>query len=103
MLDTIWEVSNSNADTCRFGGLQTTTFAIHDICLHNEYVQPLREELHADYAKFERTGKGLSLLDSFIKESARLTPVESSMAFISLPPRRICSVIASLSLSIRDY
>ncbi|RYP59192.1 hypothetical protein DL769_008649 [Monosporascus sp. CRB-8-3] len=55
----------------------TITFAIHDICLYPEYVAPLREELKNDYDAFERTGKGLGLLDSFIKESARLTPVES--------------------------
>ncbi|KAG8158165.1 hypothetical protein KVR01_011926 [Diaporthe batatas] len=55
----------------------TITFAIHDLCLHPEYVQPLREELHAGYAEFERTSTGLPLLDSFIKESARVTPVEA--------------------------
>ena len=55
----------------------TVTFAIHDLCLHPEYVEPLRAECEAQYAEFERTGTGLPLLDSFIKESARLTPVES--------------------------
>ncbi|KAF4631712.1 hypothetical protein G7Y89_g6427 [Cudoniella acicularis] len=55
----------------------TITFAFHDICIHPEYVQPLREELQTKYGAFERTGTGLPLLDSFIKESARLTPVES--------------------------
>jgi cytochrome P450 len=55
----------------------TITFAIHDMCLHPEYVEPLRQELQQGYAEFERTGTGLPLLDSFIKESARLTPVEA--------------------------
>ncbi|KAI1172625.1 cytochrome P450 [Nemania sp. FL0916] len=55
----------------------TITFAIEDLCLHPEYVKPLREEAELLYGEFERTGKGLPLLDSFIKESARLTPVES--------------------------
>jgi cytochrome P450 len=55
----------------------TVTFAIHDLCLHPEYVTPLRKECEAQYTDFERTGTGLPLLDSFIKESARLTPVES--------------------------
>ncbi|EUC33179.1 hypothetical protein COCCADRAFT_96747 [Bipolaris zeicola 26-R-13] len=55
----------------------TVTFAIHDLCLHPEYVAPLRAECQAQYADFERKGTGLPLLDSFIKESARLTPVES--------------------------
>jgi hypothetical protein len=40
-------------------------------------MEPLREECNTQYAKFERTGTGLPLLDSFVKESARLTPVES--------------------------
>jgi len=55
----------------------TVTFAIHDLCLHPEYVEPLRKECEAQYADFEQAGTGLPLLDSFIKESARLTPVES--------------------------
>ncbi|KAI2470639.1 cytochrome P450 [Annulohypoxylon bovei var. microspora] len=55
----------------------TITFAIHDLSLHPEYVEPLRNELSTSYEAFERTGDGLPLLDSFIKESARLTPVES--------------------------
>lgn len=57
---------------------QTVTFAIHDLCLHPSYVAPLRTELSAtQYKAFEESGVGLPLLDSFIKESARLTPVES--------------------------
>ncbi|KAI2466919.1 cytochrome P450 [Annulohypoxylon bovei var. microspora] len=55
----------------------TITFAIHDLCLHPEYMEPLRKEVDAQYGEFEGTGQGLPLLDSFIKESARLTPVES--------------------------
>ncbi|KAI1273034.1 cytochrome P450 [Xylaria sp. FL0933] len=55
----------------------TITFAIQDLCLHPEYIDPLRSENKRLYAEFERTGQGLPLLDSFIKESARLTPVES--------------------------
>ncbi|KAL4925063.1 cytochrome P450 [Aspergillus undulatus] len=55
----------------------TITFAIHDLCLHPEYTEPLRAELEAQYSQFLLSGRGLPLLDSFIKESARLTPVES--------------------------
>lgn len=57
---------------------QTITFTIHDLCIHPEYVEPLRRELGIQYSEFEFTAQGLPLLDSFIKESARLTPVESS-------------------------
>ncbi|KAJ8133116.1 hypothetical protein O1611_g504 [Lasiodiplodia mahajangana] len=55
----------------------TITFALHDLCLHPEYAQPLRRELSEHYVQFEQTGVGLPLLDSFIKESARLTPIEA--------------------------
>lgn len=57
--------------------LQTTTFALQDVCIHPEYNEPLLKELKEGYEEFERTGRGLPLLDSFIKESARLTPVEA--------------------------
>ncbi|CEL06473.1 hypothetical protein ASPCAL09650 [Aspergillus calidoustus] len=57
----------------------TITFAIRDLCLHPEYAEPLRAELEAEYKNFLQTGQGLPLLDSFIKESARLTPVESTL------------------------
>lgn len=57
----------------------TTTFAIQDLCLHPEYVEPLRTEIEGPaYTIFESTAQGLPLMDSFIKESARLTPLESS-------------------------
>ncbi|KAI9148716.1 Cytochrome P475 monooxygenase [Paramyrothecium foliicola] len=55
----------------------TIVYVVHDLCLHPEYIEPLRAELKASFKEFERTGKGLPLLDSFIKESSRLTPVES--------------------------
>ena len=65
-------ISNNSANS------KTITFAIHDLCLHPEYVGPLREELQGNqYAEFEQTARGLPLLDSFVKESARLTPVEA--------------------------
>ena len=57
---------------------QTIVYVIHDLCLHPEYIEPIRRELEKSYEEFEHTGYGLPLLDSFIKESARLTPVESS-------------------------
>ncbi|KAL2811219.1 hypothetical protein BDW59DRAFT_168043 [Aspergillus cavernicola] len=57
----------------------TVTFAIHDLCLHPEYTEPLRAELEAQYIQFLKSGRGLPLLDSFIKDSSRLTLVESSI------------------------
>lgn len=55
----------------------TIVYVIHDLRLHPEYMEPIRKELETSYQGFERTGQGLPLLDNFIKESARLTPVES--------------------------
>lgn len=64
-----------------FGSVHIVTtnlcFAIHDLCLHPEYVPALRSELNSAWDHFEQTGKGLPLLDSFLKESARTTPTES--------------------------
>lgn len=40
-------------------------------------MEPLRAEFVENYEKFERSAKGLPLMDSFINESARLTPVEA--------------------------
>lgn len=59
---------------------QTATFVLQDLCLHPEYIEPLRKEIDGPaYASFEKAASGLPLLDSFMKESARLTPVESSV------------------------
>ncbi|CAG8981795.1 hypothetical protein HYALB_00004738 [Hymenoscyphus albidus] len=56
----------------------TICFTIHDLCLQPEYIFSIRAELESSQGScFEKTGKGLLLLNSFIKESARTTPVES--------------------------
>ncbi|TGO16642.1 hypothetical protein BPAE_0481g00020 [Botrytis paeoniae] len=53
-------------------------FAIHELCLHPEYAEPLRKEFEGpEYKIFETTGNGLPLMDSFLKESARLSPVDN--------------------------
>lgn len=52
------------------------TYALDDLCNHPEYVEPLRTELEA----CDTTGddlENLPLLDSFLKESARLHPSDS--------------------------
>lgn len=64
--------------------IKTLTYAVYDLCLHPEYVQPLREEIEGPkYIEFSKTAKGLPLLDSFIKESVRLTPTEASKSLDS--------------------
>ncbi|KAF5006715.1 hypothetical protein FDECE_6925 [Fusarium decemcellulare] len=56
----------------------STTFALFDLCDHPEYIDPLRKEVEgSDFDVFMKTTKGLPLLDSFIKESARINPIES--------------------------
>ncbi|KAI0886348.1 cytochrome P450 [Annulohypoxylon maeteangense] len=57
----------------------TTCFALFDLCLHPEYVEPLRKEIeNTTWKAFEESsGQLFPLMDSFMKESARLTPVES--------------------------
>ncbi|KAI0160702.1 cytochrome P450 [Xylariaceae sp. FL1272] len=57
----------------------TACFALFDLCLHPEYIEPLRKEVQSTtWEAFEKSGgKLFPLMDSFLKESARLTPVES--------------------------
>lgn len=63
--------------------MKTITYAVYDLCLHPEYIEALRDEIESsEYIEFSNTAQGLPLLDSFIKESARLTPVEASKSQI---------------------
>ncbi|KAI3390484.1 hypothetical protein diail_9512, partial [Diaporthe ilicicola] len=57
----------------------TGCFALFDLCLHPEYISPLRDEIErTGWEEFDQSqGKLFPLMDSFMKESARLTPVES--------------------------
>ncbi|KAI1331512.1 cytochrome P450 [Xylariaceae sp. FL0255] len=57
----------------------TACFALYDLCLHPEYVEPLRQEIErTTWEAFDETGgKLFPLMDSFMKESARATPVEA--------------------------
>ncbi|KAI4865980.1 cytochrome P450 [Hypoxylon rubiginosum] len=63
-------------------GLATTlTFAIYSMCENPEYICPLREEIGSPASgNFFSEGDGLPLLDSFLKECSRWTPVESVTA-----------------------
>jgi cytochrome P450 len=55
----------------------SATFALFALCNHPEYAEPLRAELQSDeWVKFIETSNGLPLLDSFIKESARMQPMD---------------------------
>ncbi|KAI0890679.1 cytochrome P450 [Annulohypoxylon maeteangense] len=56
----------------------TVTYVLFDLCAHPEYVGILRKEVESSaFDEFMKTTKGLPLLDSFIKESSRLNPIEA--------------------------
>ena len=49
------------------------------MCVHSEVLEPLRSELGTNvYREFEARAEGLPLLDSFIKESARISCSDAS-------------------------
>ena len=55
-------------------------YALYDLCKHTEYIEPLREEIVSRFRENE-TGdpfENMFLLDSFLKESARFSPSDSS-------------------------
>ena len=55
-------------------------YAIHDLCIHLEYLELLREELKSVAAMGQKTRfERLPLLDSFIKELARMSPLDARM------------------------
>lgn len=74
-----WTSANSRLN--RVG--KTATYMVQDLCLHDEYIEPLRQELR-DYLVLQaKPGalidvERLPLLDSFIKESIRCTNADAS-------------------------
>lgn len=69
-----------------------TTQALLDLCAYPEHIQPLREEIEemmaADGGKFVKSNMTkLRKLDSFIKESQRLSPPGMSTCFPLQNPR----------------
>lgn len=54
---------------------QLITFALYNLCVHPEYVKPLRAEItRAANDELNSQNEDMPLLDSFIKETARLNP-----------------------------
>lgn len=66
----IWFASVHQPAMCLF-------YALDDLCLHPEYTTALRDELDAANAESPRDIASLSLLNGFLKESARLNPTDS--------------------------
>lgn len=60
-------------------GPQSFTYALYDLCVYPDYTDPLREELEATWrADVGWQPESMPLLDSFLKESSRLNPSDSS-------------------------
>ncbi|KAG9234834.1 hypothetical protein BJ875DRAFT_375562, partial [Amylocarpus encephaloides] len=55
------------------------SFSLYRLCLHPQYQQPLHNEISADSAKdlFASTNNSTPLLDSFLKETAKVHPLEN--------------------------
>lgn len=61
---------------------QVLLIALYDLCLHPEYVEPLRREAEQRaQSGYSDEEENMPLLDSFLKESARLGPTDSSKFF----------------------
>lgn len=70
----------------RFWQDQTACFVLHDFCLRLEYIPLIRQEVESvGWESFDTSkGQGFPLLDSFMKESSRLNPVEASKNMLRL-------------------
>ncbi|RDL36451.1 Cytochrome P450 [Venustampulla echinocandica] len=67
----------------------TACFVLHDLCLHPEYIPLIRKDIErSGWESFDQSkGQEFPLLDSFMKESSRLNPVEAmSTRRIALKP-----------------
>ncbi|PQE04900.1 cytochrome P450 protein [Rutstroemia sp. NJR-2017a BBW] len=76
-----------------FGSVHITSttafFVLQDLCLHPEYIPMIRQDIErVGWDSFDQSkGRDYPLLDSFMKESSRLNPVESmSTRRIALKP-----------------
>jgi cytochrome P450 len=65
--------------------LKAVSFALLDLYTHKEYIAPLRAELENTNLDALKGMQGeIPLLDSFLKESARLSAFESSKPTVTL-------------------
>ena len=66
---------------------QLIIFSLYELCLHPEYIEPLRKEIaRVSDQKFTDQNEEMPLLDSFVKETARLHPIVM-IKFSPLPHR----------------
>ena len=59
---------------------QTLTYVLYDICDHPEYIEKLRDEFA--HGQIKSGTDDLPLMDSFLKESARLHPADTGASTI---------------------
>ena len=58
--------------------IQALVFAVYNLCMHPEYIAPLRQEMEiALQGTSEERFKDIPLLDSFLRESSRLNPLDA--------------------------
>ena len=58
--------------------MQTLVYAIYNLCVYPEYVEPLRNEIvEASSANHNNPYEHMPLLDSFLRESARMNPLDA--------------------------
>lgn len=68
--------------------IQLLMFALYNLCKHSEYLEPLRREaLQASSWECDNQNTEMPLLDSFIKETARMEPGSLSTSPISQQTR----------------
>ena len=64
-------------------------YALYDLCDYPEYLEPLRREKEVQGHAWSGSLDQMPLLDSFLKESARLNPSDSG----TKPLRRLLETI----------
>ena len=89
------------------GAAHTTTMAgthaIYDLTAHPEYLESLREEvsglIHEEKGWNKTVLNKMKMMDSFLKESQRLSPASLRMSFFSSPTFRPILVVRYLSIA----
>ncbi|KAL8771387.1 MAG: hypothetical protein Q9203_004992 [Teloschistes exilis] len=73
------------------------SFALYNLCKHPEYLEPLRDEnVKSGGVRLNHQNNELPLLDSFMKETARMNPVTICTALPCYPPPSPSQIFSSL-------
>lgn len=69
-------VPNRNFSIVELTAIQLISFAMYNLCKHPEYLKPLRDgNLKSGGVLFNHQNNELPLLNSFMKETARMNPI----------------------------